>query len=151
MSYENARLFLVLPLIGTIFFLIFSVTAAMAQVPSASFSSSPNPLGSGARVLGFGNAFIAVADDATAASWNPGGLIQLETPEVSLVLSYSSRADDCTFSLHHEADRSNHDTTFDLNYFSAVYPVHIRQNPLHWKNRPLQCRHTRLRPHNKSL
>ena len=39
------------------------------------FGSSPNPVGSGARALGWGSAFIAVADDATAASWNPGGLI----------------------------------------------------------------------------
>ncbi len=31
--------------------------------------SSPNPVGSGARALGMGGAFIAVADDATAASW----------------------------------------------------------------------------------
>ena len=47
------------------------------------FSGSPNLVGSGARALGMGGAFIAVADDATAASWNPGGLIQLETPEIS--------------------------------------------------------------------
>ncbi|MCJ7810524.1 MAG: hypothetical protein MUP26_09715, partial [Desulfobulbaceae bacterium] len=39
--------------------------------------SSPNPVGSGARALGMGGAFIAIADDATAASWNPAGLIQL--------------------------------------------------------------------------
>jgi hypothetical protein len=32
-----------------------------------------------------GGAFIAVADDPTAASWNPGGLVQLESPEVSIV------------------------------------------------------------------
>ncbi len=45
-------------------------------------SSSPNPVGSGARAVGMGSAFIAIADDATAASWNPGGLIQLERPEL---------------------------------------------------------------------
>ncbi len=32
------------------------------------FASSPNPVGSGARAMGMGGAFIAVADDATAAS-----------------------------------------------------------------------------------
>ncbi len=43
-------------------------------------------VGSGARAFGMGGAFIAIADDATAASWNPGGLGQLEMPEFSFVL-----------------------------------------------------------------
>lgn len=34
------------------------------------------------------NAFIAVSDDGTAASWNPAGLAQLRSPEFSLVTSY---------------------------------------------------------------
>ena len=34
------------------------------------------PLYVGARALGMGNAFTAVADDATAGFWNPAGLIQ---------------------------------------------------------------------------
>lgn len=48
-------------------------------------SSAPSPVGAGARATGVGSAFIALADDATAASWNPGGLVQLERPEVSVV------------------------------------------------------------------
>lgn len=35
--------------------------------------------------MGMGGAFIAIADDATAASWNPSGLAVLERPEVSVV------------------------------------------------------------------
>ncbi len=42
-------------------------------------------LGSGARAYGMGGAFLARADDATAASWNPAGLSYLRTPELSLV------------------------------------------------------------------
>lgn len=42
-------------------------------------------LGSGARALGMGGAFLARADDATAASWNPAGLSYLGRPEVSVV------------------------------------------------------------------
>jgi len=38
--------------------------------------------GMGARAVGMGEAFTAVADDATAISWNPGGLGQLNSPEV---------------------------------------------------------------------
>jgi hypothetical protein len=42
-------------------------------------------IGSGARAHGMGGAFLARADDATAASWNPAGLSYLRTPEVCLV------------------------------------------------------------------
>lgn len=42
-------------------------------------------LGSGARALGMGGAFLARADDATAASWNPAGLSYLRRPEISVV------------------------------------------------------------------
>jgi hypothetical protein len=38
-----------------------------------------------------GNAFIAVYDDGTAATWNPAGLSQLRKPELSLVHSTSRR------------------------------------------------------------
>ena len=41
--------------------------------------------GAGARAMGLGGAFIAVADDATAVSFNPAGLAQLLHPEVSFV------------------------------------------------------------------
>jgi long-subunit fatty acid transport protein len=41
--------------------------------------------GAGARAAGLGGAFIAVADDATAVSFNPAGLAQLLKPEVSFV------------------------------------------------------------------
>jgi long-subunit fatty acid transport protein len=40
--------------------------------------------GAGARAMGTGGAFIAVADDATAVSFNPAGLAQLLQPEVSM-------------------------------------------------------------------
>ena len=60
-------------------------------------SSSPNPVGSGARAMGMGGAFIAIADDATAASWNPAGLIQLERPELSIVGAYLNRREGFSF------------------------------------------------------
>src|SRR5215510_12224823 len=59
--------------------------------PSLNFATSPAPVGSGARAQGKGLAFIAVADDATAASHNPAGLVQLQQPEVSVVGSYFVR------------------------------------------------------------
>jgi hypothetical protein len=47
---------------------------------SLEFSFS-NP---GARSMGLGGAFVALADDGTAAFTNPAGLVQLLQPEVSL-------------------------------------------------------------------
>jgi len=55
-----------------------------AQVQPTQIQIAPEPTGSGARALGQ-SAFIAVADDATAASWNPAGLINLEKSEASFV------------------------------------------------------------------
>lgn len=52
--------------------------------PQFSFS---NP---GARSMGFGGAFVAVADDATAAFVNPAGLLQLAEPEISIEGRYWS-------------------------------------------------------------
>lgn len=49
-------------------------------------------VGSGARAYGMGGAFLARADDATAASWNPAGLSYLRRPELSLVGARTSFA-----------------------------------------------------------
>lgn len=42
-------------------------------------------LGRGARAAALGDAFTAVADDATAMSWNPAGLARLRAPTGSMV------------------------------------------------------------------
>jgi long-subunit fatty acid transport protein len=96
---------------------VFAQALQRIEVPS-----SLNPVGSGARALGMGGAFIAVADDATAASWNPGGLIQLETPEVSLVGAYFDRTEDNTFGTNPEASGSQDVPKSSINYLSAAYP-----------------------------
>jgi hypothetical protein len=58
------------------------VSTAQEAPPSLEFSFS-NP---GARSMGLGGAFVALADDATAAFANPAGLVQLVRPEISLEL-----------------------------------------------------------------
>ena len=72
--------------------------------------------------LGQSPGFIAVADDATAASHNPAGLVQLERPEVSIVGSYFLRLErqDMTRPDTDLADQNL--DAFNLNYLSAVYP-----------------------------
>jgi long-subunit fatty acid transport protein len=109
-------------------YLVFICLLLVAQVnhaqdlPRIEIPSSFNPVGSGARALGMGGAFIAVADDATAASWNPGGLIQLETPEFSVVGAWFERTEDNTFGTNPEADGSQDVDVGNINYLSAAYP-----------------------------
>jgi long-subunit fatty acid transport protein len=62
--------------------LIPAFTSAQEAPPALEFSFS-NP---GARSMGLAGAFVALADDATAAFANPAGLVQLLRPEVSLEL-----------------------------------------------------------------
>lgn len=98
----------------------------LAQVAQqVGISGSPNPVGSGARALGMGGAFIGVADDATAASWNPGGLIQLEKPELSVVLSYEFRSEKRTFRLNPGASGTFDIELADINYLSGAWPFKL--------------------------
>ncbi len=82
--------------------------------------------GAGARAAGMGYAFIGVADDATASSWNPGGLTQLDNVDFSAVTDY-------TFDDFYKYDYINNPSAnieqvnmqqrFDLNYASLVIPI----------------------------
>lgn len=107
--------------LGIVFFLGFSPSSAQ-EVQRIEIPSSPNPVGSGARALGMAGAFIAVADDATAASWNPGGLIQLEHPEISFVGDGFHRSEDIGFGIDSDAGGPQTISTVNLNYLSAAYP-----------------------------
>ena len=95
--------------------------------PSLNFATSPSPVGSGARAAGKAFAFIAVADDATAASHNPGGLVQLERPEVSVVGSYYLRFEWQDVSEPETVIDDQTLDSFNLNYLSAVYPFQLLQ------------------------
>jgi long-chain fatty acid transport protein len=81
--------------------------------------------GSGARALGMGGAFLARADDATAASWNPAGLSYLRLPEVSFVYSGGD------LNSHETNPRSPAFTDDERHgdapdFLAATYPVQIR-------------------------
>jgi long-subunit fatty acid transport protein len=116
-------------------FTAFCATLGYAQ--SAVTRSAFNIQGTGARALGMGGAFIAVADDATAASWNPAGLAQLTKPEVSLVyddysgdLKWSesgSRIYDAHYLDYTYRDYNDKATTSysSLSFISATYPFEI--------------------------
>ncbi len=132
----NKRFFVVFALIFAQI-LVFSINSVNAQFAPPPVKSIPLPTGSGARALGQGGAFIAVADDATAASWNPAGLIQLEKPEASIVGAFMQTDQDFsvtdTFSTGafflgnglNEEDVSR----WDVNFLSFAYPFRfLRKN-----------------------
>lgn len=122
-SSPGSLVFFVCILWGVFMFFPF-VGFAETDLPQARihFTSSPNPVGSGARALGMGGAFIGVCDDATAASWNPAGLVQLEKPEFSIVYAYHKNSTDSDYGAFQDASSSQGASSGSLNYLSAVYP-----------------------------
>ncbi len=75
--------------------------------------------------MGMGGAFIGVADDATAASWNPAGLVQLEKPEMSVVYSLFARQQTYSSDIHPEIESVNRMDANGINYFSIAYPFEL--------------------------
>jgi long-subunit fatty acid transport protein len=122
-SYRKQNLFF----LSFLFLIYFGCQSTLSAQPLSRIEipSSFNPVGSGARALGMGGAFIAVADDATAASWNPGGLVQLERPEVSVVGAYFHREEDLDFGTNPEGNGGQSVSKSRLNYMSAVYPFSL--------------------------
>lgn len=58
-------------------FLIISRTAS-AQITAPKYSNEFLSIGVGARAFGMGNVQTAVANDVTAAYWNPAGLLKIQ-------------------------------------------------------------------------
>ena len=67
-----------------------SLGAAVAAAGAADkYSADWMTYGAGARALGMGGAFVAVADDATAPYWNPAGMPAVEGAAFSAMHSYT--------------------------------------------------------------
>lgn len=110
---------------------------ALAQGRFRDLSSLSASIGSGARALAMGGAFIALADPASASSWNPAGLCALDRPETSLVYqavrktSFGFATSDYGYSNPGYQDketvfanalaRSGH----DLDFASISYPLRV--------------------------
>lgn len=82
--------------------------------------------GSGARAFGMGGAFLARADDATAASWNPAGLSYLRRPEVSLVWTGNRFTSDTSAVDTGAAIESQLRRGDWPDFVSAAWPLRIR-------------------------
>lgn len=111
------------------------IVALAAAATAVAQENSLNRPGSGARAAGMGNAFIAVSDDGTAASWNPAGLSQLGKPELSFV--YSSGRRNQFFEGYRTLDRSAVFTTLktpntvaNIEFASAALPFTLSGRPI---------------------
>lgn len=111
------------------------IALVLATVATTVVGQSLNRAGSGARAAGMGNAFIAISDDGTAASWNPAGLSQLLKPEFSLVHNSSqlSRFDEG----YRTRDESSAYTTLAtghstaaIEFASAAVPFRLGGKPV---------------------
>ncbi|MBF0499129.1 MAG: PorV/PorQ family protein [Candidatus Riflebacteria bacterium] len=73
--------------VSKLILLTFILSAAVlpAFAESAGQAGAFLKMGVGARALGMGSAFTAVADDSTAAFWNPAGLALLQKSEASFM------------------------------------------------------------------
>jgi hypothetical protein len=106
---------------------ILVIAAALLFIQSLNAELDWNITGSGARAAGMGNAFIGIADDATAINWNPGGLTALEHFEASVVGSSNFDGeeylveDNQSYSYEEELSYSH----INLNFLSMAYPFKI--------------------------
>ncbi|MBN2090703.1 outer membrane protein transport protein [candidate division KSB1 bacterium] len=108
-------------------------TEEFEKPEEVSFSSV---VGSGARAFGMGGAFIAVADDATAASWNPAGLAQLVKSEISIVYNVNNYITDFPgYSIYYPISQSYsiypsyriNRAGKNINFLSFALPIYTKQ------------------------
>ncbi len=102
------------------------VLCAIAWMHTALFAQAVdfNITGAGARAAGIGQAFIGVADDATAVVWNPSGLTTLDRMEASIVGRQVYDVRDYTDDSYTNIDRLDVDNShLLLNFVSFAYPI----------------------------
>jgi tetratricopeptide (TPR) repeat protein len=70
----------------SIVFIIMSLLLGASVAPASEYNAGVESIfnyGAGARAMGMGGAFTAIADDATAIYYNPSGIARLERTELS--------------------------------------------------------------------
>jgi len=104
-----------------IIFMLSIFTLIFAQL-DVNLGPDWNFTGVGARAAGMGGAFIGIADDATAISWNPAGLTQLQKPEASIVARGLTESYEVDFDYDVQTFEDEHGI---LNFLSGVYPFEL--------------------------
>ncbi len=103
---------------------ILVVAAALVMLASAANAQGWNIIGAGARAEGLGGAFIGLADDATAISWNPAGLGQLERTEFSAVGRWVQEDTKTEIPSVPSYNRTQIQSHFTYNFASIAFPLH---------------------------
>jgi long-subunit fatty acid transport protein len=85
----------------------------------------------GAKARAMGNAFTAVADDLTAAFWNPAGLAARRSPEFYLSYNTSSQKHDYDLQASETEEYNYHfaDKLNQIDFFSVSAPMNILKRP----------------------
>jgi len=99
--------------------LSFVLVLVLFAKPADAVFSRGGGLGDGARAMGMGGAFVSVADDPSAAYWNPAGLVTLNGIEIGTM--YGSLFNDKTrntyFSVHYPTSDDIHIAVSVSNLF----------------------------------
>lgn len=111
----------------SIFVLLLVALGVLAQSNDDAVRITDQMMGFGARALGMGGAFQAVADDYSAIYWNPAGLAQSKKMEFWLGISHFRFANDIIF--QGSALQATNSTT-KFNSIGFVYPVPTYQGNL---------------------
>ena len=115
---------------------LFLVLLLLALATGALARENYNLTGQGARAMGMGGAFIGIADDATAISWNPAGLAHLDRPEVSGAFKYETQKTGwdpksyTSLGQIYTLGEDQNDSHFVLNFASGVFPLKLKQRNL---------------------
>ncbi len=117
---------ILVPLAMSVF---FSSRSAHAQDPFAynQISYLTEKTGLGARAIGLGGAYLAVADDYSAIHWNPAGLGLLTDNQMFASLAHNNKAIDTEF-LNVSGNNSQSVTSFDAVGF--LYSVDVFRGSL---------------------
>lgn len=79
--------------LGVVAVTVIVLSHASLAVAATPCAGSFLRMGAGARAIGMGGAFTAVADDATAAYWNPAGLVLIEHIEATFMYAANMAVD----------------------------------------------------------
>lgn len=113
---------IILAIISIIVFSELCISTASAQVPEDALRFSSIGIGVGSRAMGMGGAYIGVADDYSAALWNPAGLAQLRRLEFTGGILTSSYKNSANF-LGTTTTGTNSGTAFDNIGFVFPFPT----------------------------
>lgn len=108
--------FLAIPVI------IVSILPAIIKAADYNYAGDMLSIGVGARALGMGGAFAAVADDASALYWNPAGIVNVKGVEVSSVKRLGNEGVNADYMYLNMVDNTGENTgSFGIGYLAQRF------------------------------